>query len=116
MKNLIFLLIFSFAAPASANIKAKPGVYKITAYLSLQEGKRAQIFVNPFSRARYTLNVQNPRVVAKQLDRSNYFGQVETTIKVYNPGGQTAAAEVQKIKVIKLKRIPAYSGAFKPAK
>jgi hypothetical protein len=112
--QLAALLAAFLLAPASfANVKPKPGVHKVVGYLSLQESSRARLYLNPMSRTRYTINVQNPSTVAKLIDKKNYFGQVEVTFKLYNPGPVSAAGEVQSIKVIKHKRIPAYDGNLK---
>lgn len=111
-KISILGLLFA-GVTASAAIKAKPGVYKVKAYLSIQNGKTAKLFINPMSRDRYTINIQNPSKVAKSIDTPNYFGPVDATFKLYNPGPGSGPGEIQQIKIIKQQRIPAYSGAFK---
>jgi hypothetical protein len=112
-----FTILIAGSAPfAGASIKGKPGRYTAVAFLSMQDPKHAKLYVNPMSRSRYTINVQNPGTVAKLLDKKYYFGQVKTTFKIYNPGAGYSAGEVESVQIVNDKRVPAYDGAFKPVK
>lgn len=100
---------------AHAEIRANNGEYTVTAFMILKDNE-GTIYVNPMTRSRYFLKIQNPESTAKMMKAAKYLGQVTVTFELMNPQADSGLAVVRKIHAIKIDKLPEYDGAFEQVK
>lgn len=109
------LLLLSALNPANAMLTPKEKTYRIRTLLLFQENSGATLVVNPLSRTRLSIEVQNPKLVRQKMKSGSYMGSVDVEFEFYRTGLRQPMALVKSIQAAK-GVVPRYDGDFEVVK